>query len=65
MPDEAGRLNLYEALELRSAHDRENRLLERLGSTEEGKRNSLFADRDAADLRPADGFDPQGHEARG
>jgi hypothetical protein len=64
MPDDAGRLYLYEALELRSAYDREIRLLGRLVRPEDGRRNSLFAQRDAVDLRPAAGFGTQEHEAR-
>jgi hypothetical protein len=65
MPDDNGKLYLYEALELRSAYDREIRLLGRLINPEEGGRRGAFlTERDSAERRPAAGFDLQDTEAR-
>lgn len=64
MPDDNGKLYLYEALELRSAYDREIRLLGRLINPEEGRRGAFLTERDGAERRPAAGFDLQDTEAR-
>jgi hypothetical protein len=64
MPDDSGKLYVYEALELRAAFDREIRLLGRLIRPEEGRRGSFLADRDSMELRAAAGFVPQDAEAR-
>ena len=57
MPNDTGKLYLYEALELRSAYDKEIRLLARLISPEDGRRGSFLTDRDSAERRPATGLD--------
>ena len=64
MPNDTGKLYLYEALELRSAYDKEIRLLARLISPEDGRRGSFLTDRDSAERRPATGFDLQDTETR-
>jgi hypothetical protein len=64
MPDDTGKLYLYEALELRSAYDREIRLLARLINPEDGRRGAFLADRESAERRPAAGFDLQAIEAQ-
>jgi hypothetical protein len=64
MPDDNGKLYLYEALELRSTYDREIRLLGRLINPEEGRRGVFVTERDGAERRPAAGFDLQDTEAR-
>lgn len=64
MPDDNGKLYLYEALELRAAYDREIRLLGRLIKPEDGGRGSYLTVREDGDRRPAAGFDPDATEAR-
>jgi DNA repair exonuclease SbcCD ATPase subunit len=64
MPNDTGKLYLYEALELRSVYDREIRLLGRLLKPEEGGRGAFLAVRDSAERRPAAGFDPDHTEVR-
>ncbi len=64
MPDDNGKLYLYEALELRGTYDREIRLLGRLIKPEEGRRGGFLADRDSTELRPVPGFDLADAEAR-
>jgi len=64
MPDDTGKLYLYEALELRSAYDKELRLLGRLISPEEGRRAAFLSERESAERRPADGFDLHDTETR-
>ncbi len=64
MPDDTGKLYLFEALELRAAYDREIRLLGRLIRPEEGRRGAFLADRESTELRAAAGFVLQDAEAR-
>ncbi len=64
MPDENGKLYLYEALELRAAYDREIRLLGRLIKPEEGRRGGFLSERDSTELRAAPGFVLADAEAR-
>jgi hypothetical protein len=64
MPDDKGRLFLFEALELRATYDREIRLLGQLLKPEDSRRGSFLADRDSAELRAAPGFDLQDAETR-
>lgn len=64
MPDDTGKLYLYEALELRAAFDREIRLLGRLIKPEEGRRGAFLTDRDNTELRAAPGFVLADTEAR-
>jgi hypothetical protein len=63
MPDENGRLYLYEALELRAEYDHKIGLLEKLARPEHAKRGSWGTlDRDGPDLVPAPGFDLKASE---
>lgn len=64
MPNDAGRLYLYEALELRSAYDKEIRLLGRLTGPDEGRRGAFLSERESAERRPAEGFDLKDAETR-
>jgi hypothetical protein len=62
MPDDNGRLYLFEALELRALYDHKIGLLEKLARPEQTRRGAWVLDKDAADLVPAPGFDLKASE---
>jgi hypothetical protein len=63
MPDDNGRLYLYEALELRALYDHKIGLLEKLARPDQARRASWgVLDKDGADLVPAPGFDLKASE---